>query len=84
MFHFSLPLNLYKGGRILSTFIIKSFYKTIKRELIHGAKFTTSEQVRKEVFKYIQLYYDTKRIHSSLFTTFSWKCRLKSSTVWRG
>ncbi|MDR4411571.1 MULTISPECIES: IS3 family transposase [Bacillus cereus group] len=36
------------------------FYKTIKRELIQGAKFKTPEQARKEIFKYIELYYNTK------------------------
>ncbi|AVD54512.1 hypothetical protein CKF96_03850 (plasmid) [Priestia filamentosa] len=44
-----------------------AFYKTLKRELIHGAKFKTPEQARKEVFKYIELYYNTKRMHSSLY-----------------
>ncbi|MDZ4417371.1 IS3 family transposase [Bacillus cereus] len=34
--------------------------------LIQGAKFTTPEQARKEIFKYIEFYYNTKRIHSSL------------------
>lgn len=34
---------------------MESFYKTIKRELIQGAKFKTPEQARKEIFKYIEL-----------------------------
>ncbi|WP_409193513.1 integrase core domain-containing protein [Bacillus cereus] len=46
--------------------LMESFYKAIKRELIQGAKFTAPEQARKEIFKYIELYYNTKRIHSSL------------------
>lgn len=39
---------------------MECFYKTIKRELIQGAKFKTPEQARKEIFKYIELYYNTK------------------------
>ncbi|HDR4910884.1 TPA: IS3 family transposase [Bacillus cereus] len=39
---------------------MEPFYKTIKRELIQGAKFKTPEQARKEIFKYIELYYNTK------------------------
>lgn len=46
---------------------MESFYKTIKKELIHGTKFTRPEQARKEVFKYTELYYNTKRMHSSLY-----------------
>ncbi|EEM44363.1 Transposase for insertion sequence element IS904 [Bacillus thuringiensis serovar pakistani str. T13001] len=45
---------------------MESFYKTIKRELIQGAKLKTPEQAYKEIFKYIELYYNTKRMHSSL------------------
>ncbi|WP_377521628.1 IS3 family transposase [Priestia megaterium] len=30
---------------------MEPFYKTLKRELIHGAKFITPEQARKEAFK---------------------------------
>ncbi|OTX31450.1 hypothetical protein BK717_22905 [Bacillus thuringiensis serovar malayensis] len=46
--------------------LMESFYKTIKRELIQDANCKTPEQARKEIFKYIELYYNTKRIHSSL------------------
>ena len=35
-------------------------------ELIQDAHFETPEQGRKEIFKYIELYYNTKRMHSSL------------------
>lgn len=45
---------------------MESFYRTIKRELIQDAKYETPEQAEKEIFKYIELYYNTKRIHSSL------------------
>lgn len=46
--------------------MMESFYRTLKRELIHGANFETPEQAQKEIFKYIELYYNTKRIHSAL------------------
>ncbi|QOS99886.1 IS3 family transposase [Brevibacterium sp. JNUCC-42] len=41
-------------------------FKNKKRELIQGVTFKTPEQARKEIFNYIELYYNTKRIHSSL------------------
>ncbi|KOP63650.1 transposase [Bacillus sp. FJAT-21351] len=58
--------SVSRKGNPYDNALMESFYKTIKRELIHGAKFTTPEQARKEVFKYIDLYYNTKRMHSSL------------------
>ena len=45
---------------------MESFYRTLKRELIQDAHFKTPEQAQKEIFKYIELYYNTKRMHSSL------------------
>lgn len=71
--HFRMLLN--QNGAILSNSrkgnpydnaLMESFYRTIKRELIQGANFETPEQAQMEIFKYIELYYNTKRIHSSL------------------
>ena len=45
---------------------MESFYRTLKRELIQDAHFETPEQAQKEIFKYIELYYNTKRMHSAL------------------
>lgn len=45
---------------------MESFYRTIKRELIQDAKYETPEQAQKDIFKYIEMYYNTKRIHSAL------------------
>ena len=45
---------------------MESFYRTLKRELIRGANFETPEQAQKEIFQYIELYYNTKRLHSAL------------------
>ncbi|WP_429084187.1 IS3 family transposase [Brassicibacter mesophilus] len=45
--------------------LTKSFYKIIKRELIQDANFEAPEQAQQEVFKYIELYYNTKKIYSS-------------------
>lgn len=46
--------------------MMESFYRTLKRELIQNAKFETPEQAQIEIFKYIELYYNTKRMHSAL------------------
>ena len=45
---------------------MESFYRTIKRELIQDAKYESPEQAQKDNFKYIEMYYNTKRIHSAL------------------
>ena len=59
-------LSNSRKGNPYDNALMESFYRTIKRELIQGANFETPEQAQMEIFKYIELYYNTKRIHSSL------------------
>lgn len=44
----------------------KTAYRTLKRELVQDAHYDNPEQARMDIFKYIELYYNTKRIHSAL------------------
>jgi len=46
--------------------IMESFYRTLKKELVQDAGYDNPEQARQEIFQYIELYYNTKRIHSAL------------------
>lgn len=40
--------------------------RTLKRGLIQDSHFEIPEQAQKAIFKYIELYYNTKRMHSLL------------------
>ena len=55
-----------RKGNPYDNAVIESFYRTIKRELIQDAKYESPEQAQKDIFKYIEMYYNTKRIHSAL------------------
>ena len=55
-----------RKGNPYDNALMESFYRTLKRELIQDARYETPEQAQKEIFKYIELYYNTKRMHSSL------------------
>ena len=55
-----------RKGNPYNNALMESFYRTLKRELIQDSHFETPEQAQKEIFKYIELYYNTKRMHSSL------------------
>lgn len=46
--------------------VIESFYKTLKRELVQDVHYDNPEQARMDIFKYIELYYNTKPIHSAI------------------
>lgn len=55
-----------RKGNPYDNAIMEAFYRTIKRELIQDSHYETLEQAQKEIFKYIEIYYNTKRMHSSL------------------
>lgn len=44
---------------------MESFFKTLKRELPLDLKRDTRIEARQEIFKFIKLYYDATRPHSS-------------------
>ena len=44
----------------------ESFFHTLKVELVHRMKFTTRQETKRKVFEYIEMYYNTKRAHSTL------------------
>lgn len=58
--------SMSRKGNPYDNAIMESFYRTLKRELVQGADYDSPEQARMDIFKYIETYYNTKRIHSAL------------------
>ena len=58
--------SMSRKGNPYDNAIMESFYRTLKRELVQGADYDNPEQARMDIFKYIETYYNTKRIHSAL------------------
>lgn len=44
----------------------ESFFKTLKRELVNDRDYKTREEASWDIFKYIELYYNRQRMHSSI------------------
>lgn len=42
------------------------FFASLKKELIYRKKYATIDDVKTDVFRYIELFYNRKRRHSSL------------------
>ena len=55
-----------RKGRPCGNAVMESFFKTLKRELPLNRKRDTRIEARQEIFKFIELYYNTRRPHSSL------------------
>jgi putative transposase len=53
---------------------MESWNHSLKVEAIHGERFTTREMARAQVFEYIEVYYNRKRLHSTLgYLSPEWK-----------
>jgi transposase InsO family protein len=46
--------------------VIESFNATIETELIHRVKWATREEARAAIYKDIETWYNTERLHSTL------------------
>lgn len=44
----------------------ESLFKTLKREPVNSKGCKTREEAKQDAFEYIELYYDTRRMHSSI------------------
>jgi transposase InsO family protein len=45
---------------------VESFWGTLKTEWVHHLHYTTRQQARQSLFEYIEVFYNRKRLHSSL------------------
>jgi transposase InsO family protein len=53
-------------GNCYDNAVMESFFKTLKMELVYWEQYATRDAARKSIFEYIETYYNTKRMHSSL------------------
>jgi putative transposase len=58
--------SVSRPGNPYDNAVAESFFKTLKTELINDKSYQDHSDARQEIFKYIELYYNTKRRHSSL------------------
>jgi putative transposase len=58
--------SMSRKGNCYDNAVIESFHGVLKRELVYQTKFATRQQAYDEIFEYIELYYNRKRVHGSL------------------
>lgn len=58
--------NMSRKGNCYDNACIESFHGILKRELFYQTKFKTREKAKKSLFEYIEFFYNSKRIHSTL------------------
>lgn len=45
---------------------VESFFHTLKTELVHQRRWATREEAQRDLFAYIESYYNRQRSHSAL------------------
>ena len=58
--------SVSRPGTPLDNAVAESFFKTLKRELAEGRSYGTRDEAKQDIFKYIELYYNRVRMHSTL------------------
>lgn len=63
-----LPIiqSMSRKGNCWDNAVAESFFKTMKTEMVYRRTFKTKKQAYLAVFEYIEVWYNRKRIHSSL------------------
>lgn len=64
--NFGIMSSMSRSGNCYDNAVAESFFKTIKTELAKKHKFNTSEEARAAIFEYIEIFYNRKRLHSTL------------------
>ncbi len=63
---YKVTRSMSRTGNCWDNAVAESFFKSLKTELIYGNKLITKEQMKLEIFQYIEIWYNQKRRHSAL------------------
>lgn len=63
---YGMRTSMSRKGNCLDNAPMESFFHTLKTELIHHKKYQTREEARRDIFEYIEIFYNRQRLHSSL------------------
>jgi transposase InsO family protein len=63
---YKVTRSMSRTGNCWNNAVAESFFKSLKTELIYGNKLISKEQMKLQVFEYIELWYNQKRRHSAL------------------
>ena len=63
---YKITRSMSRTGNCWDNAVAESFFKSLKTELIYGNKLITKEQMKLQIFEYIEIWYNQKRRHSTL------------------
>lgn len=63
---YGMQMSMSRKGDCWDNAPMESFFGTLKKELVHHRRYRTREEARRDIFDYIEVFYNRKRLHSSL------------------
>ncbi len=61
-----LTQSMSRRGNCWDNAVAESFFATLKKQAVHGERFSTKHQVQQKIFEYIECYYNRVRRHSTI------------------
>ena len=61
-----VTVSMSRKGNCWDNACIESFFGTLKRELVHHRRYITREDATRDIFEYIEVFYNRQRRHSTL------------------
>jgi putative transposase len=63
---YGIVRSMSRKGNCYDNAVVESFFSSLKNEIIHHRDYRTRHEARTEIFEYIELFYNRRRIHQSL------------------
>ncbi len=63
---YGIEASMSRTGNCYDNACAESFFSLLKKELLQGRKFKTKHQAYTEIYRYIEFFYNRKRIHGSI------------------
>ena len=63
---YGMTCSMSRKGNCWDNAPMESFFHSLKTELIYRCRLRTREQAKRAIFEYIEIFYNRKRLHSSL------------------
>ena len=58
--------SMSRKGNCWDNAVSESFFHSLKTELVHHCRFKTRDDAKQAIFDYIEVFYNRKRLHSSI------------------
>ena len=66
LFSYGFIQSMSRKGNCWDNAVVESFFRTLKTELIYHIDLADENHARKELFEYIEIYYNRQRLHATL------------------